>query len=149
MSTTNEENEGKQLSAEEKAAIEKEIAEAQEKLVSKDTQNEIAKAKEEAKKEAEKEFTTNQKIKELEEEKKKAEEERIAKEKESAEKLDALKKRLDEMATSQQPVNLDNPFNENNKGNKEVNMTDEDVKNIEVESARAFFGNDYDKMLRQ
>ena len=138
-----------QLSAEEKAQMEKEIAEAKEKLVSKETSEEIQKAKEEAKKEAEKEFATNQRIKELEEEKNKLAEDQKQKEKEAAEKLEALKKRLDEMATSQQPVNFENPFQNNNNQPNETIMTEEDVRTIEKDSARAFFGSDYEKMIRE
>lgn len=151
MSEENQNNQN--LTQEELDQINKDIAAAREKLVSKETSSQIEKAKQEAKQEAQKEFETSQKLKELEEQRKALEEKLQNTEKQSSEQLEALKKKVDEMAESKRVMQAKNPFADaaNSAGSPNnpdpENMTDEEVNDIERASGRAFFGPEYDKPL--
>ena len=138
-----------ELSEEEKSNLQKDIQSARSNIVSKETEGLIQNAKEEAKKEAEKEFATNAKIKELTEQNEKLKSEQVEKEKAAAEKFDALQSKVDELITSKAPVRTEDPFKPIEKAKNEVDrMSPEQVNDIESASARAFFGEDYDQMLR-
>lgn len=135
-------------SQEELKQIEADIQKARDSIVSKETSALIAKAKEEAKKEAEKEFLTNSKIKELEDEKEKLRQEQVNKEREAATQLEALKKKVDELTSSKAPINFKDPFRpagsqQNNNQGQSLNLTEEQINNIEFESGKAFFGDEF------
>jgi len=99
-----------EVTQEEIDAINKEIEEANKKLISEDVSELIKKEKELAKKEAEKEFLVNQRVKELEAELKRKDEERIASERASASQLQAIMEKVNALTASKAPVHNDNPF---------------------------------------
>lgn len=127
---------------EELEQIDKDLATAREKLVSKETQSEIEKARGQAKEEAQKEFETKRKLEDLEREKKELEERVRKSEESSAAELDKFKKRLDELTESKATIAEQNPFRENRQKSPE-NLTDEEVSEIERESGIAFFGEEF------
>jgi predicted esterase YcpF (UPF0227 family) len=137
------EEEKKGLSKEELDELNNDLERAKAELVSKSTQDQIAKAKEEARKEAESEFKAKHEIevrnKEIEELKKRLE----LKEKEAAERLDALKRKVDEMQESQAIVSTQDPFRASEK--RADNLTDAQLDSVEERSAEAFFGPDYQR----
>ena len=124
------------ISKEDIDAINKDIDDAKDKLVSKETDEKIEKAKAEAKAEAEKEFYLSQKAKELEEENKKLKEQMEAKEKEAAEKLTELTNKVNDYVESKAVISNDNPLD---KVNADVEkLDDEEIAKIEDESFKAF-----------
>jgi len=137
------------LTAEEIAQMQKDIEEAKSKLVSKDSEAIITKAKEEAMKEIE----AKQKLeaeKKAQEDKDKLIQELQAKianqEKEASSKFDMLQKRLDEMATSKAVIQPQDPFASETKSNNNIDKwSDEELRRIEEESARKFFGDDFER----
>lgn len=136
----------KSLSKEEIKAIEDGISNAEKTLVSEETQSVIAKAKEEAKQEALKEVEVQKELekrdKELQELKQKMQEQ----EKAASEQLQNLKKSVDDMKGSQAIVNADDPFTkQSSQGSSVDNWSEEKINDVEQDSARAFFGNDYDE----
>ena len=135
-----------ELTPEEKAAIQKDIDDANKTLVSDDTRVAIEKAKVEAKAEAAKEFEVNAKIKELEAEKEKLKQDQIIKEKEAAEKLVELTNKVNEMTTSRAAINTQDPFKSNttpsDMKSRVENLTEEDAKDIENEASRQFWGDE-------
>jgi hypothetical protein len=117
-------------------AINKDIEDAKNKLVSKDTEAKILQAKEEAKKEAAKEFEVNARIKELEEDKKKLQESIELKEKEAAEKIANLAQKVNNYVESKAVINKQNsPLDKTIDLDK---VSDEDIDKIEQESFNAF-----------
>jgi multidrug efflux pump subunit AcrA (membrane-fusion protein) len=130
------------------AAINADIASAQSALVSKGTEELIQKAREEARKEAEKEFLVNQRIKEIETQKAELQKRLEDKEKASAEELDKLKTKVNELVSSRASIQVQDPFR--NPVNTGQELSEEKITQIEVASARAFWGDDaYDDMLRE
>ena len=133
------------LSKEDIDAINRDIDNVKSKLVSKETQDVISKAKEEAKAEALKEVEIQRKIEELEKER-----EELAKAKEDQEKLaneelSKLKTKVDELTTSKQTIASEDPFVKKPEMSQEVDKwSDDKVKQIEEESARRLFGEDWD-----
>jgi len=131
-----------EITQEEIDAINKQIEEANKKLVSDDVSDLIKKEKELAKKEAEKEFMVNQKVKELEAQLKQKEEERIASEKASASQLQAIMEKVNALTASKAPVSNDNPFTDApQEPPRPTEMTDEMTKEIERASYIAFIEN--------
>jgi hypothetical protein len=90
--------------------LHREIEAANKKIVSDEVIQLIAKEKESARKEAEKEFLVNQKLKDKEAELEALKKSQLEKERANAEQLEALKRRVDEMAASKQPTVVANPF---------------------------------------
>jgi len=131
------------------AEINADIEKAKSSLVSKGTEELIQKAKEEAKKEAEKEFAVNQRIKEIETQKAELQKKLEDKEKSSAEELEKLKSKVNELVSSRASIQVQDPFKKPENQNTDF-MSDEKISQIEVASARAFWGDDaYDDMLRE
>ena len=135
-------------------AIDKDIDTAKASL----DQDTLKKVREEAKAEVEKEMVAK---KELEDKDSKiADLQKRLEEstKNSAEALDKLKSKVDEMVTSKQVMQPKDPFTPaqgqttNAQGNPNMNadnLTDKEVDRIEVESGKAFFGEEkYDSMRR-
>ncbi len=90
--------------------LHKEIDAANKKLVSEEVSQIIAREKEAARKEAEKEFLVNQKLKDKEQEIEAMKKAQLEKERQASEQLEMLKRRLDELASTKQPVAIQNPF---------------------------------------
>jgi hypothetical protein len=90
--------------------LHREIEAANKKIVSDEVAQLIAKEKEAARKEAEKEFLVNQKLKDKEAELEALKKAQLEKERANAEQLEALKRKVDEMAASKQPTVVANPF---------------------------------------
>jgi DNA uptake protein ComE-like DNA-binding protein len=137
------------LSPEDIAQMQKDIDEAKSKIVSKDTEAIIQKAKEEAMREIE----AKQKLeaeRKAQEEKDKLIQELQAKianqEKEASTKFEMLQKRLDEMATSKAVVTPQDPFASETKSAINIDKwSDEELRRVEEESARKFFGDDFER----
>jgi len=140
-----EEKKGSTISKEEMEAISRDIQSTKESLVTKESQDAEAKAKAAGKEEAQKEFELQQKLKEQEEANKKLQEELEKTKTETAEKLNIVQKKVDEMIGSKASVESKNPFETAVGLSKEVdNWSDDKVNEIENRSARKFFGADYD-----
>lgn len=118
--------------------LEKDMDNARNTLVSKETEDKIAQAKEEAKKEAEKEFLVNQRIKELEEEKVKLAEDKAKKEEEVAKQLEEMKEKLNAAITSRAVPTANNPFNDKPSSSNIDKLSDDEVNQIEQASYLAF-----------
>lgn len=90
--------------------LHKEIEAANKKIVSEEVSQLLAKEREAAKKEAEKEFLVNQKLKDKEAEIEALKKAQLEKERATAEQLELLKRKVDEMAASKQGTPIANPF---------------------------------------
>jgi len=140
------------LTPEDKAAMQKDIDDAKKDLVSDDTSKAIEKAKVDAKAEAEKEFATNAKIKELEDANKKLLDEQTEKEKKSAEQLDALTKKVDDMTTSKANINQQDPFQatpQPDMKSKIDSISDEGALDLQEKAAEQFFGKEGYAMIQR
>jgi len=91
--------------------LHKDIDALNKKLVSEDVAQLLSQERAKAKAEAEKEFLVNAKLKEKDQELENLKKAQLEKERSAAEQLDALRKKVDELASSKQPVNMHNPFN--------------------------------------
>jgi len=130
-----------EITTEELDALNREIEEANKTLVSEDVAKVIKLEKEAAKKEAEKEFLVNQRVKDLEAEKDALVKAKEQSEKEAAEKLEALTKKVNSLVSSQAPVKNENPFNEPQPAQAPSdNLTKEQMDNIEEASMVEMFG---------
>jgi hypothetical protein len=130
------------ITPEEKAAIDKDLADAKASLVSKATQEQLDRAKAEA----EKELQLKKQLEEAEKEKKILADKIAAQEKETAERLSKLQSKVDELVTSKAPATIVDPFKSTNDGLKGqiASWNDDQVDAFEEASAREFFGDDYD-----
>jgi len=121
--------------------LHKEIEAANKKIVSEDVAQLLAKEREEARKAAEKEFAINQQIKDKEAELEAIKKAQKEKDLENARQLEALKRKVDELASSKQPVQVQNPFSSpsTSKDDKPsvVNMKEEDLDVVEKASFEA------------
>jgi len=133
--TNNESKE--EISAEDFAALEKELNMANDTLISRETAEQIKAAKEETRKEVEKEFLTNQKIKEMEEALKQKDVEKAELEKKTAEQLDLLKNKVNEMASSRAVVKTESPFDSKPPEATQVDISDEEAEEIQKASFHA------------
>jgi hypothetical protein len=134
------------LTPEDIAQMQKDIEDAKSRLVSKDTQAVIDKAKEE---------TRAQVTQELESKKAQEDKDRIitelkakveSQEKEAASRFDMLQKKLDEMSQSKVVIPPQDPFANQTKPAVDIDKwSDEQVRQFEENSARKFFGEDFDK----
>jgi hypothetical protein len=128
-------------------SLSKDIEQASAMLVAKERDAVADKAREEGRKEAEREFQLNQ---QLEEQAKKMKEleEQLAKTRGTAEEqLSAIKTKVDEMASSKAVLSKAPPMSGVSADVERLN--DKQLDMIEVRSAKAFFGPDYDRMLDQ
>jgi len=133
------------ITKEELTSIEKDIADAKAKLVSKDTQEAITKAKEEGKEQATKEAELQKKAEEAEKKTEELQKQLEEKEKLALEKLEKMESKINEMVSSKQIIAAQDPFNTDVAMTEKVDkMSDEEVNNLEERSARQFFGVDYD-----
>jgi len=135
------------LTKDELAQIDKEL----ESLKSKVSGDAVSKAKEEGKAEAMKEMEIKRQLEEKD--KKLIElESSIQKQKELAESsIKDMQEKINKLATSKLPADLKDPFTEQGSRSAGFNpdkLSDEEIRRIEEESARAFFGPDYDRMKR-
>lgn len=121
--------------------LHKEIDAANKKLVSDEVSTLIAKEREAARKEAEKEFLVNQKLKEKEQELENFKKAQLEKERQASEQLEMLRRKVDELASSKAPINVQNPFNSPSqpKDTKPavLNMTEEELEVVEKASFHA------------
>lgn len=117
-------------------ALRKEIDQASNSIVSEDVRKLIEAEREEARKQAMKEAENSQYLKEKEAEIAQLKKEQEEKERKSAEQLDALKKKIDELASSKQVVNNDNPFKSAPTPTKKqpFDLDDKDLDIVERES---------------
>lgn len=135
------------LTKEELAQIDKEL----ETLKASVSGDAVAKAKQEGRLEAMKEADIQRK---LDEKDKKLQEleTSLAHQKELAERgLKDMQEKINNLATSKGGINIKDPFSEKGaraEGFNPEKLSDEDIARIEEESARAFFGPDYDRMKR-
>lgn len=138
------------FSEEELSQITNDIKKAREGLVSKEVEQKINQVKEEAKREVEKEFLMNDKIKQAEMEKAQLQAEMEKIQKQSAEELERLKSKVDELISSKAPVKTDDPFKKHTDIKNSIDfLSDEQVSDIEEASARAFWGDEaYEDMKR-
>ncbi len=126
--------------------INKDIASAKDSLVSKETQAVMEKAKEAGKEEAKQEIEAKQKIDDMakanEELKTKLEEQ----EKKASEQLGKMEDKINNLVESKQVIASENPFESKPALSDKVDkMTNEQVDEFEENSARDFFGQDYDR----
>lgn len=149
------ENEGKKedkskqeentLSQEDIDSMNKDIKEAKDSLVSKETDSKLEEAKKQAKEEAKKEMEVQKKLEEQEKTNKELQEKLEAKEKEAADKLSKLQSKVDDIIGTKQAVQPADPFQSKESGKVDVKrMSDEEINALEENSARAFFGEDFD-----
>lgn len=134
-----------ELTKEDLDQINKDIQDVKQSLVSKETQDAAEKAKKETEERIKQELELKNKLAEQEkanaEMKKKIEET----EKLAADKLMTLQKKVDDLASSKAVLNREDPFRQVSNSNNEVARWDDaKVAAVEEESARAFFGSDYD-----
>jgi hypothetical protein len=135
------------LTKEELAQIDKELNA----LKTKVSGDAVSKAKEEGRQEAFKEAEIK---KQLEDKDRKLVEleNSIQKQKEIAEtSLKEMQEKINKMATSKAYMDIKDPFSEQGERAQGFNpdkLTEEEIRRIEEESARAFFGPDYDRMKR-
>jgi len=135
------------LTKEELAQIDKELNA----LKTKVSGDAVSKAKEEGRQEALKEAEIKRQLEDKD--KKLAElESSIQKQRELAESsIKDMQEKINKMATSKSFVEVKDPFAEQGERARGFNpdkLTDEEIRRIEEESARAFFGPDYDRMKR-
>lgn len=123
-----------------------EIDKANKKIISDEVAQLIAKEKEEARKLAEKEFLINQKLKEKEQEIESLKQAQKDKELKAAQELEALKRKVDELASTKQPMNIVNPFATPPQGNNTqithpvLGMKAEELDVVEKASLSALLG---------
>jgi len=135
-----------EFSKEEIDAINNDIIKAKSSLISEEAKKEIENAKVQARVEAEKEFQINQKIKEQEALIEQLKQEKLNKEKEFHDKFETMESRINDMIGSKAPVNVENPFKQNNQSNQPIdpmNLTEAQVSEVERASAEAFFGDSF------
>ena len=137
------------MSPEDKAAIEQDIADAKSKLISKEMQQQIEEAKKQTKEELMKELETKQKLEEQDKQIATLKAEKEKQEKEAADRLDKIQARVDDIISSKASIKRDDPFKDEGSNIDVDRMSDETVDDIEEKSARAFFGEEYEHMLRQ
>lgn len=139
------------LSEEEQKQIQKDIEETKNKLVSDETQKQVEEAKKAAKQEAQKEFELQKKLEELEKEKESLAQKLDESQKQSLAEIDALKSKVNEMVgRSRAMVRPDDPFEAPDKKPTSVeNISDEEVRAIEEQSAEEFFGPDDYRHFKQ
>lgn len=143
MSEAEQPKDNKQLTPEEIANVKKqldaEIKDAQGKLVSEEVRKEIEDAAKKAKEQAKVEFEKDQMVKEQERKIKELEDKLKQKEVEANEKLMALTKKVDDMASSKAIYSpADNPFNKQNSGSK-IDLNDyEQYRELEARSRDLF-----------
>jgi chromosome segregation ATPase len=111
----------------------------------------VAKAKQEGRLEALKEAEIQKKLEEKDRRLQELENS-LAQQKELAEKgLKEMQEKINNLATSKGGISIKDPFSEKGtraEGFNPDKLTDEEIRRIEEESARAFFGPDYDRMKR-
>jgi len=121
--------------------LHKEIEAANKKIVSEDVAQLLAKEREEARKEAQKEFAVNQQIKDKEAELENMKKAQKEKDLENARQLEALKRKVDELAASKQPVQVQNPFGSPSQSKDAIpsvlSMKEEDLDEMEKASFEA------------
>ena len=127
--------------------LHKEIEAANKKIVSDEVAQLIAKEKELARKEAEKEFLVNQKLKDKEAELEAVKKAQLEKERANAEQLEALKRKVDEMAASKQATVVPNPFSTSSAPTPSIttspsvlSLSDAQLLEVERESLSALLG---------
>jgi TolA-binding protein len=152
MRMSEDKKETKSITKEDVEQIEKDIQDAKSSLVSKEVDMKLEEMKTKAKEEALAEIEMQNKLREQEEQNRKLQEQLEAKEKEAAEKLNSLQQKVDEMVGSKaafQPVDpFKNEPHQSTEGVPDVKrMSDEQVDDIEMESARAFFGDELDERV--
>lgn len=140
------------ITKEELEALNKDIDVAKSSIVSKETQEVIQKAKDDARVEAEKEFELKKQLDEQKQEADRLKAQLADNEKKAADQLEAMKTKVDAAIESQAVVQSQNPFNphESQQSSTETveQMSDEQVNNIEYESAKEFFGESYRSIMR-
>ncbi len=136
--------EGSVLTEEEKQAIDKDLADARTKLVSQDTEDKIRKAKEEGAEAAKVEIEKQQEVDAIKKENADLKASVETKEKEAASNIEMLTKKVDDLVSSKAPVEVKDPFAEENREKTVNKLSDDEVNNIEERSAREFFGDGYD-----
>jgi len=120
-------------------AINREIEEANKKLISEDVSELIKKEKELAKKEAEKEFLVNQKVKDLEAQLLKEQEAKKDAERQTAAQLQALMEKVNALTAAKAVVQNDNPFkNDPQEPPKPTELSNDVADEIEHASYMAF-----------
>ena len=130
-----------ELTKEDLKTIKDDLELAQKLLVSKETTKQIEDAKEEVKKEIEEKTLTEK----LEAEKKELADKLETKEKETAEQLEKLQTKVDEMISSKAGIVAEDPFKTEPASSKKVDDWSEDkINEVEEDSAKLFFGVDYD-----
>ena len=135
------------ISEEDKKAIDKDLADARASLVSKATQEQMDKVKAETRAEMEKELQLKKQLEEAEKSKQELQAKLAAQEKETAERLNKLQSKVDELVTSKAPVNVVDPFKaQPNVALKQQidSWTPEQVDEFQEASAKEFFGDSYD-----
>lgn len=121
-----------------KEALEKDIKDAQSKIVSEEVQKKIQAEREEARRQAMAEFEKEELAKQQKAEIERLKQEQEAKEREAAKRFEDLQKKIDEMSASKQVIpSNENPFKSKDEFN--VNKLNEaDMSRIEQESLRRF-----------
>ncbi len=143
--------ESNSLSKEELDQIQKDIDDAKN-AVNKDA---LSDAKAKGKKEAKKEFEHEAELKKSKEEITKLTEQLKTQQKTADEQFNLLKDKVNSLAESKAVVNMKDPFDNNvdnsiNKPKNPENWSDEQVREYEENSAKAFFGEEaYENMKRQ
>ena len=135
------------LSKEDLDAISKDIEEAQNKIkeTAKAEVSAIDRAKEEARKEVEKEFELKKQAEELARKNEELQKQLEETNKMTSEKLDQFKAKIDDLTASKAVVTNRDPFQEEVAVPHQVDKwSDEKINQLEEESARKFFGDDYD-----
>ena len=121
--------------------LHKEIDAANKKIVSEDVSKLLEQERAKAKAEAEKEFHINQKLKEKEAELEALKKAQLEREKEAATQLEMLRRKVDELASSKQPISIQNPFNtsQSQKDDKPsiLKMKEEELEAVERASFEA------------
>ena len=132
-----------EVSQEDLNELEKAISDANNSLVSKDVQEQVKVAKEEARVEVEKEFAANQKIVDLKAELKAKDDEKVELQKQTADKLQALKSKVDDMSASRAVAPIQTPFDKPPVDKPDIkaqlDMSSDEMEQLEEGSKLAFF----------
>ena len=136
------------LTKEDIDAINKDIEDAKSSLISKETDMKIEEMKKQAKEEAMKELEVQRKLEEQERMNKELQEKLNEKEKEASERLSRLQAKVDELASTKQAMKPADPFQVQEAGKINIkSLSEDDINDIETNSARAFFGEDLDERI--
>lgn len=139
------------LNEEDIKKINDDIKKTQEELVSEQTKKVIETEKQKAREEVLKDVEAKKLVEEKEVENVALKKQLEEQEKKSAQQLDSIQKKVDDMVSSQSTSAGGNPFEGDNNDTDSSKMVDnwskEKVDGVEEASARAFFGDDFDERI--